>query len=214
MPSFGFSAFLKLLSLTDRRQVSELRKRLAPSEGGYDFHRGFRLLASRYLGRGEALADLLAEADGFANPAEARSARAALEYLSEWRFAFPGPLMTFEPQTFESPDRRFRVRYASDFGIIIGGQSVAVHIWKTLRPELDARMTYAALALFPSIYAGQANAPDDLAVLSVLTGRLYRLSDVPDQSLLAARIVAALDSRLEELGDARPPVPPPASIRV
>lgn len=212
MPSFGFSAFLKLLSLTDRRQVSELRKRLAPSDTGYDFHRGFRLLANRYLSRGEALADLLAEADGFANPAEARSARAALEYLAEWRIDFPGELMAFEPRTFESPDGRFKVRFTPDFGIIIGGQTVAVHIWKTLRPNLDARMTYAALSLFPPVYAGHGNAPDDLAVLSVLNGRLYRLNDVPDHSLLASRVVAALDARLEELGGGRPPAPPPASI--
>lgn len=212
MPSFGFSAFLKLLSLTDRRQLSELRKRLAPSDGGYDFHRGSRLLANRYLGRGEALADLLAEADGFANPAEARSARAAMEYLSEWRVEFPGALTAFDAATYESPDGQFKVRFTPDFGINIEGQTVAVHIWKTLRPDLDARMTYAAMALFPPAYARYANAPNDLAVLSVLTGRLYRLSDVPDHSLLASRVVAALDAQLEELGGGRPPTPPPATI--
>ena len=212
MPSFGFSAFLKLLSLSDRRQLSELRSRLAPSDSGYDFHRGFRLLAARYLGRGEDLAALLKEADAFRNEAEARSARAALEYLSRWRLDFPGALSTVPPQAFESPNKQFKVRYTPDFGIDIDGQVVAVHIWKTLRPDLDARMTYAALSLFPALYTGNANAPDDVAVLSVLNGRLYRLSDVPDQSLLASRVVGALDTRMEELGDRRPPPQPPAII--
>lgn len=209
MPTFGFSAFLKLLSLSDRRQLSELRSRLAPSGSAYDFHRGFRLLAGRYLGQGQDLAGLLAEADGFRNEAEARSAQAALEFLSEWRVQFTGVLTMIPPQTFESPDRQFKVKYTPDFGVEIDGQVVAVHIWKTLRPDLDVRMTYAALSLFPGLYAETVGAPDDLAVLSVLTGRLYRLSDAPDQSLLASRIVAALDAKLEELGDHRPPPPPP-----
>ncbi len=200
MSTFGFSAFLKMLSLNDRPQRTEMRKRLLPSSGsGYDFHRQFRLLAHRYLSGGEALADLIAEAEAFGNEAEGRAASEALMFLEEWRAHFPGRLFAFPPTVWESPSSAFKVRYTPDFGIEIGGIPVAVHIWKTQRPPLDARMTYAALSLFPELYAAQRDGPQDLAVLSVTTGRLYRLSEVPDQSVLAGRVVGFIETLIEDL---------------
>jgi hypothetical protein len=210
MSTFGFSAFLKMLSLNDRPQRTAMRSRLLPSSGsGYDFHRQFRLLAHRYLSGGEALADLLEEADALGNEAEGRAAREALLFLEGWRSDFPGRLFDFSPCVWESPNRLFKVRYTPDFGIEIGGVRVGVHIWKTQRPPLDARMTYAALSLFPELYAGQDDGPEDLAVLSVITGRLYRLSDVPDQTVLADRVVQFVENLIEDLTDEISPPPAP-----
>ena len=212
MPTFGFSAFLKMLSLSIRRQRSEMRNRLLPSEGGYDFHRSFRRLAGRYLGEGEDLAGLLSEADAITKAAEARSARNALEYLEEWRSEHPGQLFSFPARTYESPGRRFKVQYAPDFGIEIDGVRVAIHIWNTARTELDARMTYAALALFPDLYGDDGIDPQDLAVLSVPQRRLYRLSDMPDQTLLSQRVVEAFEALIddvrEDIGSELPPSSP------
>lgn len=211
MPTFGFSAFLKMLSLNPRPQRTEMRNRLLPSSGGgYDFHRQFRLLAHRYLSDGEALAALYAEAAGYGNVAEGRQAREALEFLEEWRETFTGSVFSFEPKTWESPEDVFKVRYTPDFGIEIDGIRVAVHIWKTQRPPLDARMTYAALSLFSDLYDQHPNGPQDLAVLSVLDGRLYRLSDVADQSVLAERVVIFIENLIEDITDeiSTPSTPP------
>lgn len=209
MTTFGFSAFLKMLSLNDRPQRTEMRNRLRPSSGsGYDFHRQFRLLAHRYLGGGEALDQLIAETEGFGNAAEGRAAREALELLEQWRGRTPGALFDFEPRVWDSPSGAFAVRYTPDFGIEIDGVPVAVHIWKTQRPPLDARMTYVALSLFPDLYVGHLAGPEDLAVLSVIDGRLYRLSDVPDQSILAGRVTTAMEHLIEELEEEASPPPP------
>lgn len=212
MPSFGFSAFLKMLSLNDRPRRSQMRSRLLPSDSGYDFHKSFRRLAARYLAGGEPLEALLGEADAITRSAEARSARAALEYLEEWRGEHPGQLLNFTSRTYESPGRRFKVHYTPDFGIEIEGVAVAVHIWNTVRTELDVRMAYAALALFPDLYGDDEAGPQDLAVLSVPHGRLYRLSDVGDQALLAQRMVTSLETLIdgirEEIGSGRPPPGP------
>ena len=214
MPNFGFSAFLKLLSLSPRRQRSELRARLSPSGNGYDFHKAFRRLAHRYLGGGGDIAQLLLEAGGFTNPAEARSGVAALEYLEDWRKQSPGELFSLGSRTFESTAGRFKVNYTPDFGITLGGVRVAVHIWNTRSTDLDARMAYAALTLFRDLYGDEVGGAPDLAVLSVPDDRLYRLSDVPDQAVLAGRMVDALDALIEEIGEEnrRPsPQPPPGS---
>lgn len=206
MTRFGFSAFLKMLSLNDRPQRTEMRNRLRPSSGsGYDFHRQFRLLAHRYLGGGEALEQLFVETNGWGNAAEGRAAREALEFLEEWRGRTLGVLFNFAPRMWENPSGAFAVRYTPDFGIEIDGVRVAVHIWKTQHPPLDARMTYVALSLFADLYSDDPAGPQDVAVLSVIDGRLYRLSDVPDQSVLAERVMTAIENLIDELGDEAPP---------
>lgn len=214
MTTFGFSAFLKMLSLNARPQRTEMRGRLRPSEAsGYDFHRQFRLLAQRYLGGGEPLHELIAEANGFGNAAEGRAAREALQFLQEWRGRTPGVLRTFGPKTWVSPAAAFGVRYTPDFGIEIAGVPVAVHIWKTMRPDLDARMTYAALSLFEDAYDEDPDPPRDLGVLSVVDGRLYRLSDVADQSVLAAGVVRFMENLIEEVREEGPRQGPPMGDR-
>lgn len=209
MPTFGFSAFLKMLSLNPRPQRTEMRNRLLPSSGsGYDFHRQFRALAHRYLSGGEELERLLAETESYGNAAEGRQAREALEFLEGWRSCTHGQLYAFEARTWTSPDDVFKVRYTPDFGIEIDGVRVAIHIWKTQRPPLDPRMTYAALSLFPELYVEDPNGPQDFAVLSVLDGRLYRLSDVPDQSVLAGRVAAFIEWLITDISDEITPPPP------
>lgn len=200
MPTFGFSAFLKMLSLSVRRQRSAMRERLAPSTGGYDFHRAFRRLAYRYLSGGEYLGQLLREAASITNPAEGQSAVNALKFLEEWRNRNLGQLLSFRPKVYESPNSLFKVKYTPDFGLIIDGERVAVHIWNTKWPDLDARMTYAALYLISELYDDEADGRPDLAVLSVPNNRLYRLSDVADQEILAGRLVAAFEALIEEVG--------------
>lgn len=210
MPTFGFSAYLKLISLPPRPQRTELRKRLLPSTGrGYDFHRRFRHLAHRYLSNGELLETLMLEAAGWDTIPEGRAAAEALEFLEVWREQTPGRLLAFQSKTWTSPEGMFKVKYTPDFGVEIDGVAVAVHIWKTQRPPLDARMTYAALALFSDQYEGEVGAPQDLAVLSLLDGRLYRLSDAPDQTLVAGRLTTFIENLIEQISDDGGPPPPP-----
>ncbi|MCR5878497.1 hypothetical protein [Phenylobacterium sp. J367] len=66
--------------------------------------------------------------------------------------------------------------------------------------RLNDRMTYVALALALLAYDGEI-APDDVAVLSLPDNRLFRLSDVPDQSRLAAIVAANLDQLFVSVED-------------
>lgn len=209
MPTFGFSAFLKILSLNPRPQRREVRLRLSPTEGGYDFHRSLRLRTNRYMVDNEDLQTLIDEAAGLGNPAERRSVEAGLRQLNAWRAANPGQVIAFPPALYVSPNEEFKVSFVPDFGYQLGVQNVAVHLWNTGTVELSPRMVYAALALASSSYETEV-APDDLAVLSLPDGELYRLSDVPDQSRLAAIVATNLDRLFESVGEelATPPVPP------
>jgi hypothetical protein len=59
MPSFGISAFLRIVHMNPRPQRSELRRRFTPREGGYDFHSSLRRLAHRLLVEGESFENVL-----------------------------------------------------------------------------------------------------------------------------------------------------------
>jgi len=216
MPTFGFSAFLKLLSMNPRPQKREVRMRLVPSEGGYDFHRSLRLKSGRLIFGGESLESLIDEAVDFANPAERRSLEAGLRQLDDWRAGLRAAAFQIPPALYTSPAGEFRISFVPDFGCVLGTQTVAVHLWNTSSVPLSQRMTYAALALAHTAYDGDI-VPDDVAVLSLPENRLYRLSDVPDQSRLAAIVAANLDRlfdsvRGEIAGTGLPPEGPPARL--
>jgi hypothetical protein len=211
VPTFGFSAFLKLISLNARPQRTLIRQRLSASQsGGYDFHRSLKLRANRYLVDEVPLSDVLLTVDEIRRLAERRSAKMGLEQLGVWRDGNPGSILAFEPVLYESPAKNFKVQFLSNFGVQLNGQNVAVHIWNTKKPDLDIRLTYAALSLFPSLYAGQEIRPDDVAVLSLPDSRLYRLSEVEDQSEIGLRLIRRLDDLFEEIRREpdRPSAPP------
>jgi hypothetical protein len=202
--NFGFSAFLKLLSLNEKPYKTEVRRRVGPSTGsGYDYHRSFRLLARRFLVENVAIAEILASAEKITRSSERQSALGALQRLETWRAAHPGRIVAVPPAIFESPAHLFRVKFEADFGLHARGRTTAIHLWNTMRPPLSADATYAAITLAAQAFDSLDDAPGDLGVLSMREpSRLYRLSDVGDQSALAASIVERLEETIR--GTIRP----------
>jgi hypothetical protein len=203
MVTFGFSAFLKVLSLNEKPQKTEIRKRLAPSSGGgYDFHKSLRQHARRYLVDGEAMRALIASAGTITRVPERQSAIAALERLEAWRAGTPGEILDFGPVVFESPQHLFRVRFEPAFGLRRGGRSTAIHIWNNKRPPLAPGPTYAALALVDQALLGDDHEPDDVGVLSLRESvAAYYLSDGAALTELAASLV----QRIEDIIRGGPP---------
>jgi hypothetical protein len=209
MPTFGMSAFLKLLCQNDRPQRSALRSRLFGSDGGgYDFHRSLRLRVHRYIVGGEPMEDVLASTLEIVREPEQRSARGGLEQIEVWRSEHPGPVMAYPTATYESPNGLFRVNFNPDFGLDIGGQGVAVHVWNTARPTLVPRMVYAALSLFPLIYTEIDGAPEDLGVLSLPDRQLYRLSEAGRLATLGAGVAARIEDLMRDISE-KPGQPSP-----
>jgi hypothetical protein len=206
--TFGFSAFLKLLSLNEKPQKTEIRKRSSPSAGGgYDYHRSFRLQARQYLAGDATMAEVLASAEKITRASERLSALSALGRLEVWRTAHPGKIVPVPSTIFESPGRLFKVKFEADFGLLTDRGTVAIHIWNTMKPALAAGPTYAAMTLVAGAFENHDGAPGDIGVLSMREPpRLYRLSDIADQSALAAAMVDRLE---EAIRGTTPPAPPP-----
>lgn len=207
MITFGFSAFLKLLSLNDKPQWTEIRRRLAPSGGGYDFHDSMRRLARRHLAAGTPMSDVLASAAAIVQTPERLSAIAGLERLALWRDESPGPVLDFAPVTFESPSHLFRVKFEPDFGLALYGRPTALHLWNTKRPPLARTAAHIALSLVAEKYEGQEDAPEALGVLSLREPTtLYLLKEAKEWSDVAASAVCQIEEAIE--GPAPPPPAP------
>jgi hypothetical protein len=204
MVNFGFSAFVRLLSLNDRPQATVMRQRLGPaSDGGYDFHKQMRRFARRYLVGGEPLQDLLAAAEAIKNPAEACSAVAALGKLETWHEETGGRIVEFGPATYVSPGKLFTVKFDPTVALHISGRTAPIEIWNTMQPPLSQGPTYAALSIAAEAYASQGIELENIGLLSLQNPvRLYLLTDVPRQTVIAATLV----SRFEEM--IRSPQPP------
>jgi hypothetical protein len=196
--TFGFSAFVKLLSLNDRPQATELRNRLNPtSGGGYDFHKQTRQLVRQFLVEGEPLAVLLAKAAGFSNAAEGRSATAALGQVEAWRSRAGGEITDFGPAIFESPNHLLKVKFEPSFALKVGGRTAPLEIWNTMKPRLADGPTYAALSIAAQAYEANGINLENVGLLSLREpARLYLLTDVPRQTALAASLVERIEGAM------------------
>lgn len=194
MPTIGFSAYLKLISLNQRPRDSAIRGRVHPTGGGYDFHRSMKRAAHRLLAEGAPLDDILGSLATIKRSSERQSAMKALAQLAEWRASNPGELLSYSPATYRHGSGLFKVAFTPDFGVRLGGAGTAIHIWNTAKPELTARTVYAALSLFPDLYDG-ADTPDDFALLSLREPQLFRLS-------AAGRFAGLGESMADKVGEA------------
>lgn len=216
MPTFGFSAYLKLLSLNEKPRRTAICSRVAGEGGGYDFHRSMKREASRLLGEDASLEEILASLQAIKRAPERASASQALKRLATWRSANPGELMTFEPATYSHASGLFKVKFTPDFGIRLGRTKTAVHIWNTAQPTLTSRAVHSALSLFPDLYE-EGNGPEDFALLSLREPMLYRLSEAGRHAGVgesaAEKIAEGFRSAINDLGSQNPadqPGMPPA----
>ncbi|TSE05927.1 hypothetical protein C1D09_021600 [Mesorhizobium intechi] len=217
MPSFGISAFLRIVHMNDRPQRTELRRRSAPREGGYDFHSSLRRLCRRLVA-GEPLENLLAATLAIAQPPERRSAQLGLKRLNAWRILNPGAVLECHAVTVRSPGETFSVNFTPNFGLRVEDQAVAIHVWNTAAPRLEQRLVRAVLSTIQPTYHAADNGPDDIAVLCLRTMRLIRLGNASDVADLGRVMFANVDGIFREIaaasGEAPPapgdhPAPPP-----
>ena len=180
--------------LSDRRQRSELCKRLTGRGGGYDFHRSLKRICSQYSSGLINLSQALDLAETISRLPERRSARSGLEAYVRWR---SGTIdhQSFPQSIYESPARRFKVTFTPDFAHRVGGRLTAAHIWNTASPPLNFRMCYLALHFAADGYVDVVQPPQDLAVLDLRSQYLVRLSE----ATLTLETAHAFASRLDEL---------------
>lgn len=213
-PTFGFSAFLRLISLNESPQKSAIRERYKPSKGnGYDFHRSLRLALQNLNSGSQTAPELVSALSSIKKVPERHSAkRGVIRYL-KWRRLNPGTLSNCDSVIVESPASLFKVRFDADCVVKLDQKRVAIHVWNTKGTKLSRHLVLAALTLVQRNWPRNTDAADDFAVLSLQDMKLYRWSDDPKTYQgLANDLMAHLErlclASIEERGGGKPTVPP------
>mgnify|MGYP001043916887 CR=1 FL=1 len=184
MTTFGTSAYLKLLALNPAPRDSEVRRRLSPRKGGYDFHKQMRRIATEYASGAFDWKMAELKFKQIKRLPERTSAISAAIALRDWVNGRPINLISESAIDTSSPNGIYAVRFWPDFQIDLNGTTTNVHIWNTFRPSITLREAIGTLGLF----IDDEN-PASLAILCLRTKEIYQTTDVSAARELA-RILA------------------------
>ncbi|NTF31955.1 hypothetical protein [Rhizobium skierniewicense] len=195
IPTFGFSAFLRLSCLNEKPQKTAIFDRHRPSkEGGYDYHRNLRTCIQKLATGSHSLQEVLVEISEITKPSERRSTKRGVIRFLRWIIA-NGSTVTFcDPVFIHSQLGFFKVRFDANCVVEINGRRTAIHVWNTKKPRLSEKEVMAALTLVRRGVDTKIDVVDDFAVLSLQDGRLYKWSDNPSgYNVLADSILLQID---------------------
>ncbi|MBB4190054.1 hypothetical protein GGE45_002537 [Rhizobium aethiopicum] len=196
IPKFGFSAFLKLLNTNPKPQTRLVRERYRPSGGGYDYHKSLRTRVQQ-VAFGELTPQQALDSTALITKhSERESARRGLKRFFEWQQQNPGTLETTDGLLFTSPKGLYKVEFTANFLLELDGRRTAVHLWNTQHP-LSGQLVRAALCTVATRFP-EHDRPDDIAVLSLQDGSIYKWSESDRQiALLGERLLEFLDNQFE-----------------
>jgi hypothetical protein len=193
MLNFGTSAYLKLLALNPKPRDSEIRKRLQPSENGYDYYKAMRRIAAGYAG-GATSVETAAALNAIKRSAERDDAIKAIERLKLWlNDRTIAPALNCDKHAI-SPSGEFSVKFQPDFEIRIEGTPTHVHIWNTQKPVPRLREAIGVLGLFRSDADTYRQ-----AILSLRTGELFVAHNVESARQLASLLALDVEKRIQRI---------------
>jgi len=196
IPTFGFSAFLGMLFLTERSQRTKIKKRLTPAKkGGIDYHLPFRQAARQLISDGRPLEEVITLLQRIKQDARRISAVNGIKQLAEWDLLQGSKPLKFDHALYKSPNGVFQVKFEPDMGLDIGGRYTAIHIWNN-KAAINPTMTLSALTLLRSNYASMKGGPDNWAVLSTKDLTLYPYSATKE---LHVELAAVIVDKVEKM---------------
>lgn len=220
IPSFGFSAFLKIVCANEKPQKRAVKERHKPSKSGYDYHKNLRLRVQWLASSSHTAAQVISSLNDITKAPERASTHAGIKKFIEWQSHHKKEIQFCGPLTFRSPNGLFQVKYAPDFLTEIDGRLTAVHVWNT-QEKLSRNLVVAMLTIVASNWDDTPERPDDFAVFSLRDGQFYNWSEhTEEHRKLGQKVMLHLENlcqivRVElELprageGITRPPSPSP-----
>ncbi|MBJ7579376.1 hypothetical protein JHC09_15995 [Devosia sp. MC532] len=199
MTNFGFSAFLKVVHLNERPQLSEIRKRFAPSGGGYDFHKRLRALCSDFCLGKVPVSTILEQIKEIKKPAERASALTGITALNRWIDGRSMNFIELPEARYTSADGLYSVIFKPNFGVVSEGGTVAVHLWNTIKPSLDEEMVKACLA--PFVSPMREHGCVSVALLSLRNGSMYNVADETPFARRSELVYAHIGNLIQRKGE-------------
>ena len=198
MINFGTSAYLKLLALNPKPRDTELRNRLTPSEGGYDFHKAMRHIASRFASGEIDAMDIHDELDTIKRTPERQSAVHAINQLTTWLNGRSVHLINGQEKKYVSEAGLFSVKFTPDFVVVNDERKTLVHLWNTKHPKLTSREAIGTLGLFSREYTDF-----EVGVLCLRSRHLFAVTETTKSEELSRLLAKDIEKRIRStVGDA------------
>jgi hypothetical protein len=199
MINIGTSAFLKLAALSPKLQISEIKKRLGESKGGYDFHKKMRKIVGKFASGKYEYQEIIADINAISKLPERMSAAEALNEISTWKIGKNVNLVSDFELKFASPNMLFSVKFVPDIELIEAGSKTYIHLWNTKKPKLTSREALGLIGMFK-----KEEDEYDLAVLCLRTKKLYVCSDLDSAKVISGFLVGNLENVITEISTGEP----------
>lgn len=204
----GFSAFLKLLELSEAARKSELKKKLGGG-GGFQYWRPVQTTAPKAISPGVDVEQLKARIDGMCSGHQREYNKNALVAFCSWirgkAIKSADPLPTIDVPFGSSG---LVVRLRPDVSFELDGQYFSMNLWATTRPMLTPATLSVGLVFCAGAYRAGGHERYAHLILDTVANRLFREADIaPDALHLLKDKVDAFKKDWAELNPPGPEAP-------
>jgi hypothetical protein len=103
--------------------------------------------------------------------------------------------LQFDPIIYRSPRGLFSVTFVPDFSVQLDDYDCAIHLWPNGKPVANVCFIEVALGIIATAArAGKHACPQDVALLTLDSEKLYRVSDTCDRSSLAHEMIRQMEN--------------------
>lgn len=174
----GFSAFLKLLELSDGPRKAELRKKLGGG-GGFQYWRPVQLTAPKAIQPAADVELLKKEIDGLCSGHQRQYNKNALVVFGKWiqgKAIVPAVSL---PEIFvEFGNSGLVIRLKPDVSFELDGNLFSMNLWATTKPLLSINTLSVGLLFCASAYRAQGYENHEYVILDTIKNRLFREEDI------------------------------------
>lgn len=207
----GFSAFLKLLELSDARRKTELRKKLTGGSG-FQYWRPVQIVAPKAILPAADIRALSREIESLCSGHQQRHNKNAFSAFCKWT---AGKVIrpTSRLPVIDAPfgNSGLVIRLKPDVSFILNEAPFSMYIWATTKPLLSAQALSIGLLFSTNAYKAKKHESYNHVIFDTTNNRLFREQDVlPFASRLLQEKVDAFKADWHELCSMTPaPHPQP-----
>lgn len=202
MKPAGFTAFLKLLELSDPLRKSELKKKLKGG-GGFPYWRPLQTVAPKSIVPGANISLLKTEIDSLSCSAPQRKYnQSGFAAFNKWSKGKP-LVKTSALPIIDVPfgDSGLTVRIRPDVSFAVDGQLFSMSLWATTKPLLSTASLSMGMLFLSEAYKNQEYFDHKHLILDTITDRLFREEDIlPNTPDLLSKKIVAFKNDIDSLG--------------
>lgn len=204
----GFSAFLKLLELSDGPRRTELKKKLGGG-GGFQYWRPVQVVTPKAILPAANIDALNREIDSMCSGHQRTYNKNAFAIFCRWS---AGKALRREAElpTIDVPfgNSGLVIRLKPDVSFSWNGDRYSMNLWATTKPILSTPTLSVGLLFAASAYRAKGHATPKHLVLDTITNRLFREEDILPSAIHLLKDKADAFKKDWDALNKAPPSPP------